>query len=79
MSLFKSNKPKKAVRAYRAECLSSSEGISTSMSVSKDQKKYTVCLCLTDKTIKTTFPNEFSALEQLRKYRSLYKEIGKKQ
>lgn len=67
--------PKKAVRAYRVENLNPSKGISSSMRVSKDQKKYTVCLCLANRTVKTVFTSEFSALEQMKKYRSLYKEI----
>lgn len=77
MNLFNS-KPKKAVRAYRVENLNPSKGISSSMRVSKDQKQYVVCLCLFNKTVRTTFPNEHSALEQMRKYRTLYKEISVK-
>ncbi len=74
MNLFKQSKPK-AVRAYRVESLNPVQGISVSYRVSSDQREHVVCLCLANRTIKTTFPSEFSALEQMRKYRSLYKEI----
>ena len=72
MNLFKQEKPK-AVRAYRVENLNPNKGISVTMRASSDQRQYTVCLCLTNKTVKTTFPSETSAMEQLRKYRALYK------
>ena len=77
MGLFKET-AKKARRVFRVENLNSEKGISSSLQVSKNQKKYTVCLCLVDKTIKTTFPSEFSALGQLAKYRQLYKAIPNK-
>jgi hypothetical protein len=73
MSLFKQDKPKKAVRVARVEILNSEKSITQSMSVSQDQKEYTVCLCLSYKTVKTTFLSEFSALDQMRKNRALYK------
>ena len=73
MSLFKQERPK-ARRVYRVENLNSKMGISSSMRVSKDQREYVVCLCLTDRTIKTEFKSEGSALDQLRKYRELYKQ-----
>ena len=72
-SLFKQEKPK-ATRVYRVENLNSEKGITSSMKVSKDQREYVVCLCLTDRTIKTAFKSEVSALDQLRKYRQLYKQ-----
>ena len=72
-SLFKQEKPK-ATRVYRVENLNSDKGITSSMKVSKDQREYVVCLCLTDRTIKTAFKSEVSALDQLRKYRQLYKQ-----
>lgn len=71
--LFKQQKPK-ATRVYRVENLNPDAGISSSMRVSKDQREYVVCLCLTDRTIKTAFKSETSALEQLSKYRQLYKQ-----
>ena len=77
MDLFKNQKPK-AVRAYRVENLNPSKGVFMSYRVSRDQREHVVCLCLTNKTVKTTFHSEFSALEQLRKYRALYKELGEK-
>jgi hypothetical protein len=72
MSIFKSQKPK-VVRAYRVENLNSENGISASMRV--NDREYVVCLCLPTKTVKTVFHNEFSALEQLDKYKSLYKAM----
>ena len=78
MSLFKQAKPK-AVRAYRVENLNPQKGISATMRASKDQRQYVVCLCMENKTVRTSFPSEFGALEQLRKYRALYKSLEKKQ
>ena len=66
--------PMKARRAYRVENLNAEKNIHSSMRVSDNQKKYVVCLCLADRTIKTVFKSELSALEQLRKYRQLYKQ-----
>ena len=70
-SLFK--KPKKAVRVAKVENLNPEKGITQSMRVSKDQREYVVCLCLSNRTVKTTFLSEFSALDQMRKNRALYK------
>ena len=75
MSLFKQDKPKGAQRIYRVENLNKEQGITMSYNVSKDQRKHTVCLCLANRTVRTTFPSEFSAFGQMKKYRSLYKEI----
>ena len=74
--LFKEEKPRKAQRVCRVENLNPSKGIIASYRVSKDQRKHTVVLCLVDKTVKTTFSNEWSALDQLKKYKQLYKEIN---
>lgn len=71
-SLFR--KPKRAQRVYKVECLNPERGISQSLRVSQDQRQYSVVLCLTDKTIKTVFPSEFSALDQMSKNRMLYKQ-----
>ena len=70
--LFK-EQPKKAVRIARVENLNPEKGISASMKVSMDQRKYTTCLCISNKMVYTTFTNEYSALEQMKKYRQLYK------
>ena len=59
----------------RVENLNPSKGISASYMVSADQRRHTVVLCLAEKTVKTTFTSEFSALNQLDKYRQLYKEL----
>ena len=75
-SLFKQERPKNAQRVCRVENLNSEKGITASYRVSKDQRKHTVVLCLTNKTVKTTFPSECSALLQLEKYRELYKAIN---
>lgn len=74
ISLFKQERPK-AQRVCRVENLNPGKGIIASYRVSKDQRQHTVVLCLADKTVKTTFPNEWSALDQMSKYKQLYKEI----
>lgn len=78
INLFKNEKPKRATRVARVESLNPEKGISQSMRASKDQREYVVCLCLVDKTIKTTFLNKWSALDQMKKNRQLYKEIKKR-
>lgn len=75
ISLFKQEKPKRAQRVCRVENLNPGRGITASYMVSRDQRQHTVVLCLADKTVKTTFPSEWSALDQLNKYKQLYKEI----
>lgn len=76
--MFNQDKPKKAQRVAKVESLNPDKGISQSMKVSEDQRKYTVVLCLANRTVKTTFFNEFSALDQMRKNRSLYKKLNPK-
>lgn len=68
------NKPK---RVYSVENLNPEKGISTSLRYLNAEKKYAVCLCLASKTIKTVFPSERMAVEQMGKYRALYKKLGK--
>ena len=75
--LFKEERPKNVQRVCRVENLNPSKGITASYRVSKDQRKHTVVLCLADKTVKTTFTSEWGALDQLGKYKKLYKEIKK--
>jgi hypothetical protein len=75
--LFKES-PKKAQRVCRVENLNPKKGITASYRVSKDQKQHTVVLCLAHKTVKTVFSSEFMALDQLSKYKQLYKEIKDK-
>lgn len=70
--LFKEERPK-AQRVCRVENLNPSKGITASYRVSRDQRQHTVVLCLADKTVKTTFTSEWSALDQLDKYKQLYK------
>lgn len=72
-NLFKQDRPK-ARRAYRVESLNPEAGISASMRVSDARNEYTVVLCLADKTTKTVFHSEASALNELHRYRSLYKQ-----
>lgn len=78
ISLFKQERPKNAQRVCRVENLNPQKGISASYRVSRDQRKHIVVLCLADKTVKTVFPSELSALDQLGKYRQLYKAINTK-
>jgi len=75
MNLFKNEKPQRAIRVARVENLNQEKGISQSMRVSKDQREYVVCLCLTDRTIKTKFLSETMALDQMSKNRQLYKAL----
>ena len=74
MNLFKQGRPKRALRVFRVENLNPEKGITQLMKVSKDQRDYVVCLCLADKTVKTTFHSELCALDQMQKNRELYKE-----
>lgn len=74
-SLFKQERPKRAQRVCLVENLNPSKGITASYRVSRDQRRHIVVLCLADKTVKTTFPSEFSALDQISKYKQLYREI----
>ena len=76
MSLFKQERPKRALRVCRVENLNPKEGVSMSYNVSKDQREHIVCLCLPSKTVKTRFTSESSAFEQMRKYRDIYKKLG---
>lgn len=71
--LFKQERPKNAQRVCKVENLNPKKGITASYMVSKDQKQHTVVLCLADRTVKTTFNSEWSAFDQLDKYRQLYK------
>ena len=75
INLSKQEKTQKAQRVCRVENLNPTKGITASYRVSKDQRKHTVVLCLADKTVKTVFPSEFMALDQLNKDKQLYKEI----
>lgn len=77
-NLFKDERPKNAQRVCRVENLNPSKGIFASYRVSKDNKEHTVVLCLAHKTVKTTFLSSKGALDQLCKYRQLYKEIQSK-
>ena len=67
---------KKSKRVFRAESLNSEKSISTTMR-SENGDKYAVCLCLQNKMVKTVFPTIDSALNQMMKYRALYKKIKK--
>ena len=77
-SLFKSEKKIKASRVCRVENLNPDKGIIASYMALKDQRKHVVILCLAEKTVKTTFPSQLSALAQLTKYKKLYKQIPDK-
>lgn len=77
MNLFNQERPKKAQRVCRVENLNPERGITASYKVSKDQRKHIVVLCLANKTVETIFPSQCMALDQLGKYRQLYKAIKK--
>ena len=77
MSLFKNEKPLRAERVCKVETLNPEEGITSMMKVSQDNKDYVTVLCLANKTMKTVFHSEFSALNEMARYRKLYKKIGK--
>lgn len=72
-SLFR--RPRWAKRLYTVENLNPSKGISSSMRLLEKTQEYKVCLFLPEKTTENTYPDRASALEQMRKYRALYKQI----
>lgn len=76
IGLTKREKTRRDERVYRVENLNPDKNIFCSLSISKDKKRSTVCLCLAEKTVKTTFPSVSQGYEQLAKYRSLYKKIN---
>lgn len=73
ITLFKTEKPK-GKRIYRVECLDKNRGISSAIYPSKDGKKYVTILCLPYRTKKTTFLSKMQAIEEMNKYRALYKQ-----
>lgn len=72
-SLFKQERPKNVQRVCKVENLNPEKGITMSYKVSKDQREHIVVLCLAHKTVKTKFSSEWSAFDQMGKYRQLYK------
>ena len=70
--LFK--KPKRAVRVCRVENINPKENIVAEMHTD-DQKEYKVCLCLAGRNIRTSFPSEYRALNQMGSYEIIH---GKK-
>lgn len=77
INLFK-EEPKKARRVYRVENLNPEKGISSSMRLSEDGRKYVTVLCLPNVTRKTVFLSERQALHEMDKYRTLYKQKNNK-
>ena len=76
MDLFsKKVKRNRIHRICRVENLNSVKGILSYMIESKDMKEYHTCLCVPGRHVSTKFPTKSAALEQLDKYRKLYKEI----
>lgn len=73
MSLFK-NRPRKIRMAYRVENLNSEKNISSTIKVDDERREYVVCLCIANTMTKTVFPSYQDALDQMCKYRKLYKE-----
>jgi len=68
--LFK--KPKRATRVCRVENLDPVNNVVAEMHT-EDQKSYKVCLCLSGKNIRTEFPSEYRAMNQLDTYGVIYK------
>ena len=68
--LFKT--PKRAVRVCRVTNINPKENIVAEMHTD-DQKSYKVCLCLSGKNIRTEFPSEYRALNQLDTYSIIHK------
>lgn len=62
---------RKAKLAYSVENLNPEKGIFSSMK--EKEGKFITCLCITGKAVYTTFYDEVGAIEQMQKYRSLYK------
>lgn len=75
--LFK-QEPIKAKRVYRVENLNQEKGISSSMRVSNDGREYVTVLCLPNVTKKTVFHSERQALDEMARYRALYKQKKQK-
>ena len=71
--LFKQATPK-AKRVYKVESLNKDLGITSSMRLSEDGRKYVTVLCLPNVTRKTVFLSECQALHEMRRYRALYKQ-----
>ena len=68
--LFK--KPKRAARVCRVENINPKENIVAEMHTD-DQKEYKVCLCLSGRNIRTSFPSETRALNHMESYRIIHK------
>ena len=73
-----SRKPKKASRVYKVETINAEKGITATFRKDKDKTEYVVCLFMDCRTVKTVFPNEFSALNEMKRYKELYKPAKKK-
>ena len=69
--LFK--KPKRATRVCRVENIDPQNNIVAEMHTD-DQKEYKVCLCLAGRDIKTSFPSEFRAMNQMDSYHIIYSD-----
>ena len=68
---------KKSKRVFVAESMNPEKSISMTLR-NAESTKYAVCLCLTNRMVKTVFPNIGGALNQMIKYRSLYKKLDNK-
>lgn len=73
-----SSKPKKASRVYKVENIDAEKGITATFRKEKDKPEYVVCLFMDCRTVKTVFPNELSAINEIKRYKELYKPIKKK-
>ena len=74
---FKQSETKKRAKKalYRVERLNPDKGITSSLKIKEDTKEYIVCLCLTNRVVYTSFPYKYMAINQMQKYRKLYKKI----
>jgi hypothetical protein len=67
--LFK--KPKRATRVCRVENINPKENIVAEMHTD-DQKEYKVCLCLSGRNVRTSFPSEIRAINHMGSYRIIH-------
>ena len=68
---------KKTKKVFVAESLNPEKSISMTMRNIKDTR-YAVCLCLPNRMVKTVFPSISGAINQMSKYRNLYKKLEDK-
>lgn len=77
IDLFKQEKKPKGQIVYRVQNLNKEKGITSTMRVSKNGKRYTTVLCLPNATLKRVFFEEKQALGIMNRYKILYKKKDK--